>query len=86
MNPLFNLIMGASKGLQNNLFIQAVNAAMRGESAESFMQNLVQTDPRFRGLDPNNLEKTAEDLCRKKGVDSEALKAQIKAQVENIAK
>lgn len=76
MNPLFQALMG-----QNNIMMQAIGAAMRGESPQAFLQNLAKTNPQLQGLDLNNLEQTAHDLARQKGVDETALTEQVKKSV-----
>ena len=80
MNPLLSLV----RGVQANPFMQAVNAAMRGESPEEFMKKLAQNDLRLQGLDLNNLENTANQLCELRGVDPEALKQQVKNNINNL--
>ena len=50
---------------------------MRGESPQTFMQNLAKSHPELQGLDLNNLDKTAEDLCAKSGQDVNKVKSQI---------
>ena len=50
---------------------------MRGESPQQFMQNLAKSHPELQGLDLNNLDKTAEDLCAKNGQDVNEVKSRI---------
>jgi hypothetical protein len=57
--------------------MQAVGAMMRGESPQTFMQNLAKSNPQLQGLDLNNLNKTAEDLYAKNGQDINAVKGKI---------
>ena len=80
MNPLMSMINSKVGG--NKVMLQALNAAMKNESPEDFLRDLAKTDPRFANLDLNNLEKTAQDLCRKNGVDPEALKMQIESFIQ----
>lgn len=80
MNPLMSLISNKVGG--NKVMLQALNAAMKNESPEDFLRGLAKTDPRFANLDLDNLEKTAQDLCRKNGVDPEALKMQIEGFIQ----
>ena len=81
MNPLLNL-MGGGGG--NNLMRKAFAAMLSGQSPEAFMQSLAKTDSRFQGLDFNNLENTANQLCREKGVDVNQLTAQVTNQVQDF--
>lgn len=65
--------------------LQAVSAMIRGESAQSFMKNLAQTDPRLRGLDLNDLNKTAENLYSSQGKDINQAKQDIINNVSNMS-
>lgn len=64
--------------------MQAVGAMLRGESPQSFLQNLAKTNPQLQGLDLNNLDKTAKELCDKNGEDYNAAKASVKTQVDQL--
>jgi hypothetical protein len=57
--------------------MQAVGAMLRGESPQSFLQNLAKTMPELQGLDLTNLDKTAEKLYQEKGQDINAAKSTI---------
>ena len=74
-NPILSLLQGSQS--QNNIMMQAVGAMMRGESPQTFMQNLAKNHPQLQGLDLNNLDKTAEDLCVKNGQDINDMKSKI---------
>ena len=74
-NPILSLLQGSQS--QNNIMMQAVGAMMRGESPQTFMQNLAKNHPQLQGLDLNNLDKTAEDLCAKNGQDINDMKSKI---------
>lgn len=72
MNPLFKLLdtgNNAGSGAKNSngdtraLIGRMIGAAAMGQSPEKFMQNLAQTDDRFKGMDFTNLEKTAAETC-----------------------
>lgn len=54
---------------------------LRGESPQSFLQNLAKTEPRLQGLDLSNPEKAAENLYKAKGEDIAAAKSSIQNQV-----
>jgi hypothetical protein len=64
--------------------IQAIGAMMRGESPQSFMQNLAKTNPALQGLDLDNLNQTAEQLYSEKGQDINAAKNKISQFVSNF--
>ena len=79
MNPLFTALLG-----NNNIMMQAVGAAIRGESPEAFLQNLAKTNPQLRGLDLNNLEQTATSLAKQKGADINQLTEDVKKTVSGM--
>ena len=83
MNPLLSALSGGGNGVMS-ILMQAVGAAMRGESPEVFMQNLARTNPQLRGLDLNNLEQTAQNLAQQKGVDEKALTEKVKQTVGGL--
>lgn len=72
MNPIMNLL-----GNNNNMMMQALGAMMRGESPKTFLKNLANTNPQLQGLNLDNLEGTARDLCNQRNVDMNSLKTQI---------
>ena len=79
MNPLFTALLG-----NNNIMMQAVGAAIRGESPEAFLQNLAKTNPQLRGLDLNNLEQTATSLAKQTGADINQLTEDVKKTVSGM--
>lgn len=84
MNPLLNLIANSAvKTPRITVFMQALNAAKRGESPEEFIKNLAQQDPRFKDIDLNNLEQSAYQLCKQRGLDPELAKTQVESLVNS---
>ena len=75
-NPILNLLQG-SQNQSSNIMMQAVGAMMRGESPQSFLQNLAKTNPQLQGLDFTDINKTAEDLYASKGQDINVAKSKI---------
>ena len=71
MNPL--MMLG-----NNNMMMQAMGAMMRGESPQTFLKNLANTNPQLQGLDLDNLESTAKTLCDRNGVDMNQLADKIR--------
>lgn len=63
-----------------NMLMQAIGAALRGESPQQFMQNLAQQHPQLRQYDLSNLSQTAQQVCQQKGVDMQ----QAINQIDNI--
>ena len=51
---------------------------MRGESPRDFLQNLANSNPALRGIDMNDINGSAQRLCKERGVDAEKLTAEIR--------
>ena len=83
LNPIFQTLSQGSSS--NNVMLQAVAAMIRGESAQSFMQNLAKTQPQLQGLDLNNLNKTAENIYSSQGKDINQAKQEIISSVNNMS-
>lgn len=62
----------------NPMLRQAMGAMMRGESPQSFLKNLANSNPQLQGLNLDDLEGTAKALCEKNNVNMEQLADQIK--------
>ena len=82
MNPLLSMLSGGNGYIQ--IMMQAVGAAMRGESPEAFMRSLARTNPQLKGLNLDNLEQTAHSLAKEKGVDENALIESVKSSVNKL--
>ena len=76
MNPLLSMLSGGGGATQ--ILMQAVGAAMRGETPESFMKTLARTHPQLKGLDMDNLESTANSLAQQKGTSVDQVAASVK--------
>ena len=81
-NSLFNFLSGA--GGNGGLMMQAIGAMMRGESPQDFMRNLANANPALRGIDLNDINGSAERLCRERGVDPDKLAADIKGKISTM--
>ena len=66
-----------------SILMRAIGAAMRGESAQSFMSQLANEIPELKSIDTNNLMASADKLAKEKGVDVEQMKTQIDTAVNN---
>ena len=62
----------------NPMLRQAFGAMMRGESPQTFLKNLANSNPQLQGLNLDDLEGTAKALCEKNNVNMEQLADQIK--------
>lgn len=83
MNPLMNMLGGMGSG-GNPIMMQAVGAMMRGESPQTFMRNLANTNPQLKGMDMSNLQNTAQNLCNQKGVDVNTAISQVQQQITKM--
>lgn len=81
-NSLMSIFGGLGGG--NNIMMQAIGAFMRGESPQTFMQNLAKTNPNLRGLDLTNINATAQKVCQEHGVDAGKLTEEIKQSIGNM--
>ena len=61
--------------------MQAIGAMIRGESPQSFLQNLARTNPQLQGLDLSNPEATAKELYEKNGEDFSSAKSSIRDKI-----
>ena len=64
-----SLMGGATGTNMPSILLQAVGAAMRGESPQTFMQNLANQHPQLKKYDLNNLQGTAQTICQQNGVN-----------------
>lgn len=62
----------------NPMLMQAMGAMMRGESPQTFLKNLANSNPQLQRLNLDDLEGTATALCQKNNVNMEQLAEQIK--------
>lgn len=81
-----NSILGMLGGGNGNIMMQAMGAMMRGESPKQFLQNLAQSNPQLKGLDLNNLEQTAKQVCNSNNVDMNAKMQELNSYISNFAK
>lgn len=84
-NPILQMLSG-SQTPQSNIMMQAVGAMLRGESPQSFLQNLAKTNPELQGMDLSNPGKAAEKLYADKGQDISAAKSSIMDRVNAFIK
>jgi hypothetical protein len=82
MNSIMNLLGGGN----GNIMMQAFGAMMRGENPRQFLSNLAQNNPQLKGLDLNNLEQTAKQVCDSNGVDMSSKMKELNSYISNFAK
>ena len=81
MNSLLNMFgnIGNSAGGANGsaILMQAVGAAMRGESPQQFMKKLANQHPQLKKMNLDDLMGSAQQLCQQNGVDVNEVKQQL---------
>lgn len=81
-NPLMSLFGGSD----TSILLQAVGAAMRGESAQDFMSRLAQERPELRQVNLADLQGSAQKLCAQKGIDANELASKIDGVIGPVIK
>lgn len=81
MNSLLNMF-GGGKG---NIMMQAFGAMMRGESPKTFMQGLAKNHPQLQGMNFDNLQNAAQEVCNKNGVDMNQKMNEIQSQFPKMS-
>ena len=81
MNSLLSMLgnMGGASGGANGsaILMQAVGAAMRGESPQQFMKKLANAHPQLKKVNLDDLMGSAQQLCQQNGVDVNEVKQQL---------
>jgi hypothetical protein len=79
--------MGFLSGMGGtNILLQAVGAAMRGESAQDFMSRLANERPELKQINLADLQGSAQALCQQKGIDPSDLAKKIDGVVDPVIK
>lgn len=82
MNPLLSMLGGGGNNIFAQIAMQAVGAALRGETPQDFLRGLANTRPELRGIDVNDLEGSARKLAQQKGVDFDTVKSQAMGEIQ----
>lgn len=84
MNPLVQLVANTAMNnmpvSQNNMLAQAFKAMMSGQSPQEFLKSI----PQLNGMDLNNIQGTAQQLCQSRGIDYEQAKNLISNQMNGM--
>lgn len=90
MSSLFNMLgsMGSAAGGVNgtSILLQAVGAAMRGESPQTFMKRLANQHPQLKRMNLDDLQASAQQLCQQNGVNPDELAKQIDGVIDPVVK
>lgn len=82
MNPLLSMLGGGGNNIFAQIAMQAVGAALRGETPQDFLRGLANTRPELRSIDVNDLEGSARKLAQQKGVDFDTVKSQAMGELQ----
>lgn len=83
MNPILSILGGGNGGnIFGQILMQAIGAAIRGETPQQFLKGLAKTRPELRGVDLDDLEGSARSIAQQKGVDFEAVKGQALSTIQ----
>ena len=87
MNPILQMMSGGSAaGIDGmSIVMQAVGAALRGESPQSFLKRLANQHPALKEVDFNDLAGSAQALAKKNNADIDELKAKAETLVSQMA-
>jgi len=85
-NPILQMLSGSQQTPQSNIMMQAVGAMLRGESPQSFLQDLAKTNPQLQGRDLSDPNKLAETLYTEKGQDINAARSSIMDKISSFIK
>ena len=78
---LFDYLSGSSAG-GTSILLQAVGAAMRGESPQAFMKRLANQHPQLKRMNLDDLQGTASQLCKQNGLNPDEVAKQIDAVID----
>ena len=85
VNPILQML-NASQTPTNNIMMQAFGAMMRGETPQSFLQNLAKNTPELQGMDLSNPSKAAEKIYSDRGQDINSARMSLKNQINGFFK
>lgn len=80
-NSLLSLL-GGSSSAGTNLLMQAVGAALRGESPQAFMKRLANQHPQLKRMNLDDLQGAARELCQQNGVNADDVARSIDGVIE----
>ena len=81
-----SLLSGGGNVSGAAILMQAIGAAMRGESPQAFMKRLATQHPQLRKMNLDNLPAAAQQLAQQNGVDVDQLAKQLDTMIEPVVK
>ena len=67
MNPIMSMLGNNTTG-GSNIMLQALGAALRGESPQAFMKRLANSHPQLKKMNLDDLYGSAQQLCNERGL------------------
>ena len=83
MNPILDMFSGNGG---TNILLQAIGAALRGESPQTFMKRLANSHPQLKKMNLDDLYGSAQQLCQEKGLNMEDVTKKVDGIVEPMIK
>lgn len=80
-NSLLSLFGGDGA---SSILMQAVGAALRGESPQAFMKRLANQHPQLRKMNLDDLQGTAQKLCQQNGVSASEVAKSIDSTIDPL--
>ena len=74
MNSLMNMFGG---NVGQSIMMQAIGAAMRGESPQTFMKKLANSHPQLKRMNLDDLYGSAQQLCQERGLNPDEVAQSI---------
>lgn len=74
MNPVLDML-GGNTGA--SVLMQAIGAAMRGESPQAFMKRLANSHPQLKRMNLDDLYGSAQQLCEERGLNPDEVAKSI---------
>ena len=84
MNSLLNMFSG--NGGTTSILFQAIGAAMRGESPQTFMKKLANSHPQLKKMNLDDLMGSAQQLAQQQGVNIDDVQKQLDSTIGSMMK
>ena len=88
MNSLLNMLGGMGGGGANGMSImmQAIGAAMRGESPQKFMKNLANSHPQLKKVNLDDLMGSAQQLASQNNINIDEVTQKLDGLIDPMVK
>jgi hypothetical protein len=83
MNSLLSMF-GSGGG--TSILFQAIGAAMRGESPQTFLKKLANSDPRLKKMNLDDLMGSAQQLAQQQGINLDDVQKQLDSTIGSMMK